>query len=387
MVYLHNIFCRFPPGEVTVFTWVSPDSNAQEETTGMRFIRRRYINFNEDGRKSKIRKLLMMLCWSIELTWLCWREKPDCLYVGEMFPVGVLGLWIRWLFGIPYIVFVYGEDLTKIIASGSWERISKTICRKADRVVTISRFTADLLVDCGVNAQRIVLVHPGVDSKRYNPAVDGAQLRSKLNLNGCKVVLTVGRLTKRKGHAQVISALPKVLKLVPEVRYLIVGKDVGVGEELRALVHKLGLEKHVIFEGYVNPDDFPQYYGACDLFVLANYELQEIKDTEGFGIVLLEASACGKPVIGGRAGGVVDAVADGETGLLVDATDVAAVTQALIQLLTDDEYASELGTKGRTRVVEQFSWEVAALSVREAGLAAVASRKDLARVRKMVADN
>ena len=377
-VYLYNIFRRFPAGEVTIFTEMSRAPDPQDAATGMRFIRRSYIKPGVPRPITKMEKLRMMLFWTIELIYLCWRKRSDCVYVGQMFPVGLLGLLAKQLFGIPYIAFVYGEELTMLEVSGLRRKMVEAILWNAHRVVTISNFTIDQLIRAGVNRDCIVLVPPGV-YPGFNPNVEVADLRTKLGLEGCKVILTVGRLTKRKGHAQVISALPRVLEAVPNVRYLIVGQDVGEGENLRNLVKRLGLERQVVFvgyvnPGYVNPGDLPKYYCACDVFVMANYELDN-RDTEGLGFVFLEANACSKPVIGGRAGGAREAVEDGETGLLVDATDVEALSEALLKLLTDEEYARRLGANGRKRVIESFSWDVAASTVRELGLMVVQGKK------------
>lgn len=365
-VYLHNIFQRFPHGEVTVFSWVPPKVKPSE-VPGMRIIRRRYIRMLFSQRSVPGRKLiksLVLLLWFAELMWLCLRIRPNVIYLGEL-SLGLMALWLKRLLGIPFITFVYGEELAWTSTPQYLNNLTRQTCQEAEAVVTISRFTVDLLIKAGVPSERIVLAYPGVNTTLFNPNWDTAALRSQLGLIDCKILLTVGRLTKRKGHAQVISAMPKVLQVVPDVRYVIVGIE---WENLRPLIEALHLEQHVILTGYVDPEEFPQYYCICDVFVMANYELPDSKDTEGFGIVFLEAGACGKPVIGGRAGGVPDVVVDGETGLLVDATDLDALANALIRLLTDEDYARRLGLNGRRRATA-FDWEATTATVRKLGLA------------------
>jgi phosphatidylinositol alpha-1,6-mannosyltransferase len=257
--------------------------------------------------------------------------------------------------------------------SGIRRAIGRVVSRKAHRVIAISKFTEREVVKLGVEPDRIVVITPGVDVEPFMTEQNVGELRAGMGLEDCKVILTVGRLTKRKGHAQVIKALPSVLKAVPNARYLIVGTDMGEEENLRALAKTLDLEDHVLFVGHVSMEDLPKYYHLCDLFVMANYELEHSRDTEGFGIVFLEANACGKPVLGGRAGGVEDAVIDGETGLLVDATDTNELSQTLLRLLMDREYSTLLGTNGRRRVVKSSSWDAKAEQARQVGLAAATS--------------
>jgi phosphatidylinositol alpha-1,6-mannosyltransferase len=315
--------------------------------------------------------LYMLICWAIELLYLCYKNRPDCIFIGQIDLIGGLGLLLDRLLGVPYVAFTHGEDLTKRKQVAAWRRrLREATCLKASKVVANSSFTVEELINLGVSRERIALIPPGVDAQRFTPQRDAGAFRSGLAPHGEKLLLTVGRLTRRKGHALVISALPRVLQVVPSLRYVIVGPDWGEREKLEELIEELDLQKEVVFLGRVGDEELPHIYSACDLFVMANYEPQNNLDTEGFGIVFLEANACGKPVIGGQAGGVADAVVHGETGLLVDATDPDELSSAIIRLLTDESYARRLGRKGRQRVLERFSWDRAASAVREVGLAA-----------------
>jgi len=382
--YYENIFRRLPPDEVMILTELTKDSSDQGETNGIRFVRRRsYIKAvgHPNSFARKLITLRMMALWAIELIWLCYTHRPDCIYIGQIDPVGALALLAKRLFGVPYIAFVFGEELTKFKQSGPPQRlelrrrVAEKVYRNASKIVTISHFTVAQLIEFGMSRDQIVLAPPGVDVEQFNPDMDIADFRAKLAPGDANILLTIGRLTERKGHAQVISVLPKVLEAVPNLRYVIAGRDLDAGENLRNLAKRLDLEKQVVFLGHINDDDIPKLYCACDVFIMANYELEHNRDTEGFGIVFLEANACGKPVIGGRAGGVPDAIVHGETGLLVDATDLDALSQAIIKLLTDKAHARSLGTKGRKRALEHFGWEMAASTVREAGLAVAYATK------------
>ena len=153
----------------------------------------------------------------------------------------------------------------------------------------------------------------------------------------------------------VIRALPYLLQTVPDVRYIIVGS--GPQATLDHLARELRVRDRVIFAGLVPDDDLPAIYALCDLFVMPSRQNLAQQSVEGFGLVYLEANACGKAVVGGRSGGVGDAVQDGVTGLLVDPHDPKDIANAVGILLTNRELARQLGEQGRSRVVKDFTWD------------------------------
>ena len=171
------------------------------------------------------------------------------------------------------------------------------------------------------------------------------------------MILTVGRLVERKGHDMVIRALPGIERAVGPVRYVVA----GAGPEeprLRALAREVGCASDVRFIGPVSGEDLAALYSACDVFVMPSRALAQRDGVEGFGIVFLEAGACAKPVVGGRSGGITDAVLDGVTGMLVDPADGAELQAVLIRLLDDPVEAQRLGARGRQRVEALAqSWE------------------------------
>jgi phosphatidylinositol alpha-1,6-mannosyltransferase len=212
-------------------------------------------------------------------------------------------------------------------------------------VVAVSEFTRQALIETmGVAPERIELIVNGVDAERFRPGPKPPALLARYGLEGKRVLLTVGRLVERKGIDTTLRALPAILERVPDACYLIV----GTGEylpRLEALVAELGLGEQVIFAGRVPRDELVAHYQLCDLFVMPNRELAN-HDTEGFGLVFLEANACGKAVVSGMAGGVVEAVRHGETGLNVDGTDVDAVATAITGLLLDDDRRQAMAQRG-----------------------------------------
>ena len=163
-------------------------------------------------------------------------------------------------------------------------------------------------------------------------------------LQGKQVILTVGRIVPRKGLDAVIRALPNILRQAPATHYLIVGEG-HYRPVLERIVEQLGMRDHVTFAGRVAEEELADYYRTCDVFAMPNREMPD-GDTEGFGLVFLEANACRKPVVGGRAGGAVEAVRDGENGLLVDGWSVDEIAEALLRLLTDSVLSERISTRG-----------------------------------------
>jgi phosphatidylinositol alpha-1,6-mannosyltransferase len=179
-------------------------------------------------------------------------------------------------------------------------------------------------------------------------------MREQLGWGGRPVVLTVGRLQKRKGHDMLIQALPAVRRRIPDVLYAIV----GAGEEraaLEKLVHKQKVDRHVQFLGEVDDAGLIRCYQQCDLFTLPNR--REGSDIEGFGMVLLEAQACGRPVLAGDSGGTAETMRVPQTGRIVACDRPEPLAEMLIELLRQPDELNRMGEAGRRWVVEQFDWE------------------------------
>jgi phosphatidylinositol alpha-1,6-mannosyltransferase len=200
------------------------------------------------------------------------------------------------------------------------------------------------------------LVHPGVDPDQYRPA-DPAFLRQRYGLDGAPVIVSITRMVARKNLGRLIEALRGVRAAVPGAT-LVLG---GTGPERETLMKQasdLGLGDAVRFPGRIADGEMAAHYSLADVFALPSLSIG--KDVEGFGIVYLEAGACEVPVLGGLGGGVPDAVADGETGLLVDPESTDAIRDALIRLLQDREKAKAMGLRARARVERGFTWSAAA---------------------------
>lgn len=293
------------------------------------------------------------VCSRLSFLLLLKRKRITKILVGHGSHYVRLASLAHLLFKTTYHVIVHLEE----ILLPEREKVIQKSFSRANKVITISHFAKKKLVEIGIPEDKIVVIPNGVDIGKFNPRLDFFPIRKKHNLENKKIILTVARLGEHKGHANVIRALPRVLEKVSEAIYLVVGSGKEEGR-LKGLVKELGLEDRVVFTGEVKEEEIPLYYMACDVFIMSS-------DIEGFGIVFLEANACGKPVIGGRSGGIPDAIIDGKTGLLVDPFDVNQIADALVKLLTNPGLAQKLGKKGREKVEKELNWQEMAKKVRK----------------------
>jgi len=289
------------------------------------------------------------------------KEKIDTLHCGQLLGSGTVGFIMHRLFGIDYLIYVYGHETTSVYCNS---RFSSSLIRKivwnARGIVAVSHYVAKEFIAYGVPEEKVRVVLPGVDTSQFRSDRKSNRLRERLCLNGHKVLLTVARLTERKGQDVVIRAMPEILSQVGDVVYLIVGKG-HYEAQLRELVEDYGLSSKVIFSGHVSDAELPKYYELADLYVMPNREHADSTDSiEGFGISFLEANACETPVIGGDSGGVPDAIVHGETGILVDPNRPESVADAIIGLLRQPDRLRDMGRMGRERVEREFAWKVVA---------------------------
>ena len=251
-----------------------------------------------------------------------------------------------------YAVLVYGNDI--LASQGRWHRpLVHAWLRHARPLITISVPMAQRLVRLGLPSP--VVVRPGVDPRRFTPPETPPPLPWTL--------LTVGRLVSRKGVDTVLLALARLRGQFANLRYRIVG-DGPERARLTRLVKDLGLQAQVDFSGYVPDEQLPAVYRRAHIFVMPVRE--ETGSVEGFGIVYLEASASGLPVIAAHSGGAIDAVVPGETGLLVPPDDPQALARAVAFLITHPELRDAMGRKGRRWVEREMNWDRAARELMEA---------------------
>jgi phosphatidylinositol alpha-1,6-mannosyltransferase len=306
-----------------------------------------------------IPKLRFPLCWlTLFLTapLAIFRERPGVLHAGQPLETG----WIAWFWGVicrkPYVLHCFGDEIALYWDARVAGHLMRFVARRAARITVISHYSAAKLKALGLPDDRIVLVYPGVSWSARADDPEGTRDTSD-DRQRRPVLLTVGRLVTRKGHDRVITALPKILARIPGVEYVIVGTG-SEERRLRRLAEELGVASAVTFVGGVPQQATRHYYQRCDVFVHPNRELEN-GEVEGLGIVFLEASACGVPVIGGNSGGTPDAIQDGVTGFLVDPNSVEEIADRIIFLLENPVIRTRMGRAGQDWAA-QFTWRTAA---------------------------
>ena len=281
----------------------------------------------------------------LEVRRLVRKYNIDVVCIGELASISWIGIVSQRFLGCKMISYIHGEEVTTETEYRFFGRRRKKYLHRADAVVAVSQFTKDALMRLmAVPAEKITLIHNGVDTEKFLPGAKSRYLIERHKLQGKQVILTVGRIVPRKGLDAVIRALPNILRQAPATHYLIVGEG-HYRPVLERIVEQLGMRDHVTFAGRVAEEELADYYRTCDVFAMPNREMPD-GDTEGFGLVFLEANACRKPVVGGRAGGAVEAVRDGENGLLVDGWSVDEIAEALLRLLTDSVLSERISTRG-----------------------------------------
>jgi phosphatidyl-myo-inositol dimannoside synthase len=261
---------------------------------------------------------------------------------------GVAAFLVRMITGVPYYIFAHGLDVCAPRHSRKALWLMRLVLKHAKKVIANSDYTKSLIQDI-VSQDKLTVVHPVIDTARFMN-----QGGREKDTPEQKIILSVGRLVKSKGQDTVIRALPSVLKQCPGALYEIVGN--GPEESaLKALAENLGVSSRVIFRKDVKDEDIPAFYRRCDVFIMMSRELKDDGQVEGFGIVFLEAAACGKPVIGSKSGGIPEALVDQKTGLLVEAEDIDGAAAALIRFLTDRSLSGRFGEEGRKRVFADFT--------------------------------
>jgi len=289
--------------------------------------------------------------------WQGVRNRFESVHAGRALPEGLVGWAVARIVRIPVVIYAHGEELTSWGRGKKYQAMRFALTR-SDHVIANSENTRKELVQLGVDSRKITLINPGVDVQRFTPDLPFNDLLERIGLgNNQKLMLSVGRLQRRKGFDMVIKAMPSLIGQGHDVHYALI----GIGEDrdyLADLAAELKVSNRVHLLGHVTSEDLPRWYNACDLFVMANREING--DNEGFGMVFIEAAACRKPTVAGKAGGTASAVLDGETGLRVDGEEVEEVAAALDKLRGDEAFAVNLGEQGYRRAVSDFSWEAVA---------------------------
>ncbi|KKK07624.1 glycosyltransferase family 4 protein [Micromonospora sp. HK10] len=283
----------------------------------------------------------------------------DTVWFGAAAPLGLLAAGLRRRAGIRRAVaLTHGHEAGWATLPGARSALRR-IGRGVDVTTYLGEYTRVRLARVLDGVTELRRLAPGVDVETYHPAVDGERVRVRLGLADRPVVVCVSRLVPRKGQDMLIRALPEIRRRVPDAALLIVG-----GGPYRAALEKLarqtGVDRDVVFTGSVPSAELPAHYAAGDVYAMPCRTRNRGLDVEGLGIVYLEASATGLPVVAGDSGGAPDAVREGETGYVVRGRDVAQLADRVATLLADRDLARQFGAAGRAWVEREWRWETQA---------------------------
>lgn len=278
------------------------------------------------------------------------RQRPSLILCGHLNFAPVAHLLQRF-FGIPYWILVYGVDAWNIT-----DPMKKRALQSADKIISISAYTRERLVkEKNLSPIDIPLLPVTFDVNNFQIKQKPEYLLHRHKIEpGQPIILTVARLSKDdqyKGYDNVLMAIPSIREKIPNVHYILVGKG-DDRSRVEELVRSLELDDYVTLTGFVPDEEIADYYNFCDVFVMPS-------KGEGFGIVYLEAMACGKPCLGGNQDGALDALCHGELGALVNPDDVKEIAETLVQIL-QGTYPNSLMYQPealRQKVIETYGFQ------------------------------
>ena len=280
----------------------------------------------------------------------------DSVWFGAAAPLGLLAGELRRDAAIDRAVaLTHGHEIGWAALPGA-RQVLRRIARGNDVITYLGEYQRIRLERALHGLTRLERLAPGVDVDAFHPGVDGSAVRAKHALSDRPVIVCVSRLVARKGQDMLIRALPVIRRSVPGAA-LLLGGGGPYRPKLERLARDLGVEADVVFTGSVPWAELPTLYAAGDVYAMPCRTRAGGLDVEGLGIVYLEASATGLPVVAGDSGGAPDAVLEGETGYVVGGRDLAAISARITDLLTDRERSRAMGSAGRSWVEREWRWE------------------------------
>jgi phosphatidylinositol alpha-1,6-mannosyltransferase len=288
----------------------------------------------------------------------------DTVWFGAAAPLALLAPLARDAGASRVIASTHGHEV-----GWSMLPLARTALRRigndTDVVTFISQYTRDRFASAFGPRAALERLSPGVDTDRFEPdSVARAELRARYRLGERPVIVCLSRLVPRKGQDMLIRALPAIRQRIDGAALVIVGGGPH-RTTLHQLAHQFGVAEHVVFTDGVPADELPAHHAMADVFAMPCRTRGAGLDVEGLGIVYLEASASGVPVVAGRSGGAPESVIDGETGLVVDGRDVGTIAVAVGDLLADRDRATQMGAAGRRWVIENWQWRTKATRLGE----------------------
>ncbi|MFE1880617.1 glycosyltransferase family 4 protein [Streptomyces diastatochromogenes] len=358
--FLHNMALRLEPGRLVVYASTWKRGREGVEATAA---------FDAQQPFTVVRDRTTMLLPTPGATRravsLLREHGCTSVWFGAAAPLGLMAPALRGAGAERLVATTHGHEAGWAQLPAA-RRLLRRIGDSTDTITYLGEYTRSRIATALTPdaAERMVQLPPGVDEKTFHPGSGGDEVRARLGLTDRPVVVCVSRLVRRKGQDTLIQAMPRILAAEPDTVLLIVGGG-PYEQDLRRLARETGVEASVRFTGSVPWSELPAHYGAGDVFAMPCRTRRGGLDVEGLGIVYLEASATGLPVVAGDSGGAPDAVLDGETGWVVRGGEPAEAAERIVALLGDPELRDRMGKRGRQWVEEKWRWDLLADKLRE----------------------
>jgi phosphatidylinositol alpha-1,6-mannosyltransferase len=283
------------------------------------------------------------------------QQQITHIHCGRVIHEGVTAWLLKLITGTPYLCYVHGEDVETAATSGEYNLMVKQVSKHADLLICNSHNSANIVKRLNyAGDDKIQVLYPSVDASLFVPAANDEVFKQHMAWQGRKVIITVGRLQERKGQNMMIRATALLKHQFPEILYAVIGRGECL-ESLQALASELGINDHVQFLTDVPDVQMIQCYQQSDIFILPNRTIGN--DIEGFGMVLVEAQACGKPVIAGDSGGTKETMRLNESGYVIDCTDPIMISKTVAELLANPTRCAAMGKVGRQHVEAELDWQ------------------------------
>ncbi|UUU21412.1 glycosyltransferase family 4 protein [Streptomyces sp. DSM 40750] len=353
--FLHNMALRLDPERVVVYASTWKRSREGVEATAA---------FDAEQPFTVVRDRTTMLLPTPGVTRravsLLREHGCTSVWFGAAAPLGLMAPALRRAGARRLVATTHGHEAGWAQLPAA-RQLLRRIGEGTDTITYLGEYTRSRIATAltPAAAGRMVQLPPGVDEKTFHPGSGGADVRARLGLTDRPVVVCVSRLVPRKGQDTLIQAMPGILAKEPDAVLLVVGGG-PYEKELRRLAHETGVAESVRFTGAVPWSELPAHYGAGDVFAMPCRTRRGGLDVEGLGIVYLEASATGLPVVAGDSGGAPDAVLDGETGWVVRGGSPTEAAERVITLLADPELRARMGKRGREWVEGKWRWDLLA---------------------------
>ncbi|MEV6328272.1 glycosyltransferase family 4 protein [Streptomyces sp. NPDC051909] len=358
--FLHNMALRLDPERIVVYASTWKRSREGIEATAA---------FDAEQPFTVVRDRTTMLLptprVTARATALLKEHGCESVWFGAAAPLGLMGPALRRAGAKRLVATTHGHEAGWAQLPAA-RQLLRRIGEGTDTLTYLGEYTRSRIASAltPAAAARMTQLPPGVDEKTFHPDSGGVEVRERLGLSDRPVVVCVSRLVPRKGQDTLILAMPEILRRVPDAVLLIVGGG-PYEQDLRKLAVRTGVSASVRFTGAVPWSELPAHYGAGDVFAMPCRTRRGGLDVEGLGIVYLEASATGLPVVAGDSGGAPDAVLDGETGWVVRGTAPEDTADRVSTLLLDPDLRARMGERGRQWVEEKWRWDLLAERLRE----------------------